>query len=393
MLTKQTIRNLTEKWQNSLPNQIKSWSERMTSNTHANTSPGLGSLLGLLDWDNVRSEVDRECRARIAIVGGAGVGKSMLLNRIIGAEMATVQAGATCVDKVDKVDNADDEVGDEIGRGSATHEDFGLFSVIRMADPNEPIDVSAASDNHDHALMMQSADLIVWILDGTVGLRPWEHEQLCRVRAMSQPLLVVVNKCDEMRGTEEVIRIGKLLAQPVFAISAQDGAGVIDHLLPAMVSACPHLVMALGREVPAWRKVAVQQTTQRAAVLSGLAGLEPVPLLDIPFQVLIQMRLMLRIAAMFGEPVGDRYSRELMATLIGGAGLRYLAQQLAKLVPLVGWVISGALAWVGTCAIGRIAAAYFENGRSLSGRWPSNQTAQRFDRLRWFSFHRTGVRQ
>jgi uncharacterized protein (DUF697 family) len=175
--------------------------------------------------------------------------------------------------------------------------------------------------------------------------------------------LLVLNKCDAVR-----VRLDDLsqqLAGPLLPISARTGEGIADKLLPAMVDACPTLTTALGREVPAWRSTAVQRASQRAAMLSGLAGVEPVPLLDLPFQMLIQLRLVLRVAAVYGEPVGDRYSRELLATLIGGAGLRYAGQQLAKAVPVVGWAASGALAAAGTYAIGKLARTYFEHGRRL----------------------------
>jgi len=45
--------------------------------------------------------------------------------------------------------------------------------------------------------------------------------------------------------------------------------------------------------------------------------------------------------------------------------LRYLGQQLAKVIPLAGWAASGALAAGGTWAIGKAATGYFENGRHI----------------------------
>jgi uncharacterized protein (DUF697 family) len=152
----------------------------------------------------------------------------------------------------------------------------------------------------------------------------------------------------------------------VLGISALGGTNVMSELLPRMVDACPTLNTALGRETPAWRHAAVLRVTKRAAMLSGLVGLEPVPLLDIPFQVLIQIRLVMRVAAIFDEPHGDRYSRELLATMVSGAAVRYAGQQLAKAIPLAGWVVSGAIAAGGTWLLGMAAETYFKNGRRLA---------------------------
>jgi uncharacterized protein (DUF697 family) len=333
------------------------WAKRFGLNgesTLPSAGFGLGALLGALDWDSVKSEVDRECRARIVIAGAADSGKTTLLNRLRGLDVTVAPEPSSN--------------GPASDAANWMAEDLGLFSVVPIAAP-----VSAAAPSTEKGGLggldeptLQHADLIVCLLDGAAGLRNWEHEWLSRLRATGRPLLVVLNKCDQVKHAEDLTRIGRVLAQPVIPISALRGTHVVEKLLPSLVDACPNLTIALGREVPAWRHSATQRAMQRASALSGLAGLEPVPLLDIPFQVLIQLRLVLRIAAMYGEPVGDRYSRELVATLVSSAGLRYVAQQIAKVVPLLGWAVSGALAGAGTWAIGRIAQTYFENGRKLS---------------------------
>ncbi len=330
--------------------RVQQW---VTSVVQSAPDKGLGfsALFSALDWDRVKDEVDRESRARIVIVGATGCGKSTLVQRLKGFEVVpdvTTDAGADAGDsRVDLV------------------EDLGLFVLLTLHDAR--VDREGAHAAMDW-LARQHADLIVFVLDGEAGLRGWESEQLARVRAMAKPLIVVINKCDQLADPQIVDHLSRQLAHPLVPIAARTGLNVTDKLLPCIADACPHLTTALGREVPAWRPVAVNRATQRAAALSGLAGVEPVPLLDIPFQALIQMRLVLRIAAAYGVPVGDRYSRELIVTLVGSAGMRVLAQQLSKLVPVLGWAASGALAAAGTWTIGQVARAYFENGRHLA--WP-----------------------
>jgi uncharacterized protein (DUF697 family) len=313
------------------------------------TGIGLSTLLGLLDWDHISAEVLRESRAQIVIAGAAGCGKTTLLNTLRGMDV-----------------HGRYQTHDERPFAAAGPEDLGLFALATVPESTEAMGL------HDWLPIETAnlnADLIVWLLDGEVGLRPWEYEWLCRVRATGRPLILALNKCDALNDPTDVARLSGQLAYPLHAVSARTGEGLIDSLLPAIVEVCPTLTTALGREVPAWRRTAVQHATQRAAMLSGLAGVEPVPLLDLPFQMLIQLRLVLRVAAAYGEPIGDRYSRELLATLVSGAGLRYAGQQLTKLVPVVGWVASGALAAAGTFAIGKLATTYFEHGR----KWPKPQ--------------------
>lgn len=309
----------------------------------------LGAWLNALDWESVRGEVERESRARILIAGATGVGKTALLHRLIGLPM-------------EESDGAPADAEDEGGFG-ARLESLGLFDVLDVPPGCAPRSVEADGAIAAHAL--ESADLVVWLLDATAGLRGFEREWIYHARSAGRPCLVAVNKMDAAPDAALPRALGQALACSVIGCSARDGRNILEELLPRMADLSPQLNTALGREVPAWRPHAAQRVTARAAFLSGLVGIEPVPVLDLPFQALIQLRLVMRLAAIYGVPQADRYSRELLATLAGSAALRYAGQQVTKAVPLVGWVASSALAAGGTWAIGKAAEAYFAHGRRL----------------------------
>lgn len=76
--------------------------------------------------------------------------------------------------------------------------------------------------------------------------------------------------------------------------------------------------------------------------------------------------MVLRLAAIYGEPMTVSHARELVGTIAGGLALRYLAQELAKVLPGPGWLASGSIAGVGTWAMGQVAQAYFESGKRLT---------------------------
>lgn len=317
---------------------------------------GLGAWLNALDWDSVRSEVDRESRARILIAGAVGVGKTTLLRRLIGLPESPDADGAAAAPASPDAD------ADVLG---AQVESLGLFDLLDVHPGFTPREQDAGSLIVAQAL--DAADLVVWLLDATAGLRGFEREWICRLRSTGRPLLIAANKMDAAPDPAVPQALSRALACPVVGCSARDGLNVLEELLPRIADVSPQLNTALGREVPAWRPHAARRVTERAAILSGLVGIEPVPVLDLPFQALIQLRLVMRLAAIYGEPQADRYSRELLATLAGSAVLRYAGQQVAKAVPLVGWVASSALAAGGTWAIGKTAEAYFAHGRRLRG--------------------------
>lgn len=309
----------------------------------------LGTLISTLDWDNVRAEVDQESCARFVIAGASNTGKSTLINYLKGTPLSTPAL------EREEPDGA---------AADTTIEDIGLFTLIDVMPGHA--DGARSSGEQMAWDAIHAADLVLWVLDGNVGLRAWEHEWICRIRASGKPLLVVLNKLDQIHDANMPAQIRQTLACPIICISARDGAHVATELLPAIANASPALNTALGRELPAWRHAAVQRVTQRAAMLSAFVGVEPLPLLDIPFQALIQLRLVLRVAAIYDEPHGDRYSRELLTTLVSSMALRYAGQQLAKFVPVLGWLASSLLAGGGAWVIGMAAERYFSGGRRLT---------------------------
>jgi uncharacterized protein (DUF697 family) len=78
------------------------------------------------------------------------------------------------------------------------------------------------------------------------------------------------------------------------------------------------------------------------------------------------------MAALYGEPLnsadGRNHARELVATMAGGLGLRYLAEQAAKAVPFGGDFVAGIIAGAATWSIGQVALEYYEGGKQISPR-------------------------
>jgi uncharacterized protein (DUF697 family)/signal recognition particle receptor subunit beta len=348
---------------------------------HLSQAPtfGIGAMLSGLNWEGMREGVDHDSRARIVIAGAEGVGKSTLIRRLNGLPIEPTRGPSTWAEFVTDAER------------TPAIEDLGLFCHVRFGLSNNATDrvdwspefsASASFTNFSDANSignfenaesvcwshLQSVDLIVWMLDARMGLRPREHNWICRARSLSKPILVVVNERDDQDAASKVDSIGSLqqiLGSPVIKINAKTGENVLESLLPRMVAACDKLNTPLGREVPAWRPFAAQRVIARAALLSGLIGAEPVSLLDLPSQIMLQMRSMMNIAAIYGEPQGDRYSRELIAMLLAGAGLRFTTAQIAKTIPFVGWAVSRALAASGSWLMGWTTHNYFANGKRM----------------------------
>src|SRR5205814_1207831 len=89
----------------------------------------------------------------------------------------------------------------------------------------------------------------------------------------------------------------------------------------------------------------------------------------IPTLLITHIRLDLRLAALYGEPLDSndtkKHARELIVTMAGGLGLRYLAEQAAKAVPFGGDFVAGAIAGAATWSIGQVALEYYEGGKQI----------------------------
>jgi uncharacterized protein (DUF697 family) len=222
---------------------------------------------------------------------------------------------------------------------------------------------------------MTEASMIVFLLDATTGLRPEDRELYENIKKLQKHTIIAVNKVDTKKGREAKDKLAtdvaiELGVAGVIPISARTGENIVEELIPAMIEASPEAALIIGHELPAFRREAAQKIIRTATLVSLAAGLQPIPLIDIPILLGTQIRLVLRLAALYGEPLDSadalKHARELTATMVGGLGLRFLAEQAAKAVPFGGDVVAGVIAGGATWSIGQVALEYYEGEKQVS---------------------------
>jgi small GTP-binding protein len=317
--------------------------KRLLFSARAGRSIGMGALtklpgnIGLIrdfmtavNWKTAQGEIHWALTSKIAIVGFPNTGKSTLFNLLKGQRISPVapESGTTRT----------------LVRGA-----FGPFALIDT--PGHLPDIMDKG--------IKEASLVVLMIDGTRGFRKEDEALYKEVKRAGKPIILVVNKIDAMRSDPEALcddLAVRLDVEETVPISAMRGTNVVEDLIPAMIDASPEAAVIIGRELPAFRRAAVAKIVRNSTLLSLAAGLEPVPLIDIPILLGTQIRLLLRIAAIYGEPMSTSRAREVIATMAGGLALRYLAEEAAKLIPVGGDLLSGAIAAAGTWALGQVAA-------------------------------------
>lgn len=305
------------------------------------------TLLRSLDWHALGYEVEQETQARLVIVGPVNSGKSTLFNRLQGRTMSAVSAvpGTT--------------------KGVVEHP-IGPFLLVDTPGFGEVWGIDRAEIAR---AATEGADLILLLLDAAAGVRQSDHDLYTTLRGLQRPVIVALNKADLVKKDLPWIleNAEKLLGVRPTPISAQTGMGIVDGLLPAILSAQPAVAVAMARALPDVRAHIVNRIVRRTAWINALISLQPIPGLDIPILLASQTRMVLRIAAAYGESMNVSHARELLTTMAGSLLSRYLGSQLAKLVPGLGWIVSALMSAITTWGIGQAARAYFEAGGAVKG--------------------------
>ncbi len=153
-------------------------------------------------------------------------------------------------------------------------------------------------------------------------------------------------------------------AEGVILLSDITGEAVRQELAPRLVGSLHEdYLVALGRGYPIFRRAVCWKIIHKNARQNGVIGALPIPGADMPAIAANQGRMVLGIAAAHGEEISLDRARELLGVLAAGLGLRALARQIVKLVPVAGWAASGAIGYAGTLAMGQTAIRYFERGQ------------------------------
>lgn len=338
--------------------------------TLKNLPANIGMVQGFMkaaNWKQAQDEVLQGLNNTVVIVGQPNTGKSTLFNKIKGQTLSQVspQEGTT---------------------RTLVRTDFGPFTLVDTPGIDAP---GALSDIAKAGL--DQASVIVFLIDGSKGIQAKDRELYAMIAAQKKPTVVAVNKVDTLKGGESADQIAteiavSLGAVGVIPISATKGTNIAEELVPALIEASPEAALVIGRELPAYRREAAQRIIRNATMVSLAAGLEPIPLIDIPILLGTQIRLVLRLAALYGEPMNSadtvRHARELIVTMVSGLGLRLLAEQAAKAVPFGGDLVAGLIAAGASWSIGEVALEYYEGGKKLSATTVRQRTNDLYHRFR-----------
>lgn len=156
----------------------------------------------------------------------------------------------------------------------------------------------------------------------------------------------------------EILHTLDLAADQVVPVtSLKDLAGPFAR---ALFERHPDMIIPLSRQFPIFRSEAAWQEVQATSKQNAVIGALPLPGADLPLMTANQVKMLMRIAAMFDLPMNVERAKELLAVVGGGLALRTFSRQIVKFVPWAGWAVAGGIGYSGTLAMGKAAIEYFK---------------------------------
>ncbi|WP_040314264.1 ribosome biogenesis GTPase Der [Schaalia cardiffensis] len=221
--------------------------------------------LALLDSEGV-FDADEENRAGLpvlAIVGRPNVGKSTLVNRIIGRREAVVQ----------------DTPGVTRDRVSYPAEWAGTtFTVVDTGGWEVDVKGLDRSVAEQAEIAVDLADAVLLVLDATVGVTASDERIVTMLRSKGKPVVLAANKVDSPQQEADAAYLWSLGMGEPYPVSALHGRGTGD-LLDAVLEVLPE-ESAVAAKMPEGgpRRVALlgRPNVGKSSLLNALAGSERV---------------------------------------------------------------------------------------------------------------------
>lgn len=159
------------------------------------------------------------------------------------------------------------------------------------------------------------------------------------------------------------------LSHPILdTICADDAEDAVRDLGHWLVDRLGSKRLALAANFAFMRKAVAEESVKATSFQNAvIGGVAIIPGADMPLMTANQAKMVLQIAAAYGETLGVERIKELAAVVGGGYAFRTVARQLVTLIPGFGWALKAGIGYSGTYAMGYAAIDFFEHGGDVRG--------------------------
>ncbi len=265
----------------------------------------------------------------VLVVGEEGVGKKSIIEKIVPDSRNRV---------------ASDEV----------------FSVINFSTKNDLPKLTPRINEADLVLVV--VDATKKMSDGIIGL-------LKHLKESKVPFLLIVNKIDVSEDLgiqlEPMSNYLEQFLPNVILTSVLKEINIGDKLIPTIVRCCEKKKLSFATRFQAFKLPVIKEIIKTTALQNAvIAGVSLYPGADLPILTTNQIRMILKIAAVYDRDISFSRAKEIVMVIGGGFTFRAIARELLSFLPTIGFLMKAAVAYGGTVAVGRTANKYFEKGIS-----------------------------
>ena len=355
----------------------------------------LGGQLQALDHQLDRLQ---QRRLRVAVFGRVGVGKSSLLNALLGQAAFATDVAHGCTRHQE---------------ARAWDQPIAGLAQVELVDTPGIDEIAAAARARLAARVALSSDLVLLVLDG--DLTSVEHDAVSPLLASGKPLLLVLNRCDCWSEQQQAALIASIQRRlpvvarhleliPVAAAPRQpellaDGrvrsvtqpprVTPLRRALVDLLEQHGELLLALNALAGAerfhlalqrWRLGASRQAAQSligrfAAIKATGVAANPLVLLDLVGGLACDTALVLQLCQLYDLPMGGAGARQLLQrlsghnALLGGAQLAIqLALGALRQLLLLGAPFTAGLSLASAAPVALAQAALAVHTTRLTGR-------------------------
>lgn len=196
----------------------------------------------------------------LAIVGRPNVGKSALVNRILGRREAVVEdkPGVTR-DRISYKAEWNDRKFTLVDTGGWEHDAKGIDKSVAI----------------QAEIAVELADAVLFVVDAMIGATGSDERVVKMLRGSGKPVILVANKIDDLRQEPEAAALWSLGLGEPYPVSAVHGRGVAD-MLDAAMKVLPKVSAVAKEEVGGPRRVALigRPNVGKSSLLNKAVGAE-----------------------------------------------------------------------------------------------------------------------
>ena len=319
-----------------------------------------GGAMPLALWEDKLTQAYKDLgRFNIIVAGRTGVGKTTLIGAIFGQEVGNTLMGRPRTRgriwypeqpgegdvlrlcdteglELERYEETLSGLKQEIERANRSHDPFDHVHVAWLCIDEPSLTVQPGEEALAAMLAHENIPLIAVLTKA--GMAPAFREEVEKLLPDVQEVIRVRARPIEIEGQ---------IFPPMGLTELMD---VTQHAIPRAVEAAWQVA---SRNLEANLK-RCETLIRRAAAVAGAAGAAPIPMADAAGVFGVQVGMIVSVSLNMGVKLKSADLRAMAVTLLGALGLtaggRFLAGQVAKLIPGIGTIAGAAL--TGTTAAG-----------------------------------------